>query len=55
MSSGALAGLKVIDVSTLFAGPLAAGDAPQLAELLYETYRYQTGPVADFLAALDTP
>jgi hypothetical protein len=38
-----------------FAGPIAAGDAPQLAELLFETYRYLTGPVADFLASLDTP
>lgn len=38
-----------------FAGPIAAGDAPQLAELLYETYRYLTGPVASFLATLDTP
>lgn len=38
-----------------FAGPIAVGDAPQLAELLYETYRYLTGPVGDFLAALDTP
>jgi len=38
-----------------FAGPIAVGDAPQLAELLYETYRYVTGPVCDFLTALDTP
>ncbi|MBX3462174.1 MAG: hypothetical protein KF830_03310 [Planctomycetes bacterium] len=38
-----------------FTGPIAAGDAPQLAELLYETYRYLTGPVAAYLAALDTP
>jgi len=37
-----------------FAGPIATGDAPQLAELLYETYRYLTGPVGDFLASLDT-
>ena len=38
-----------------FAGPITIGDAPQLAELPYETYRYLTGPVCDFLAALDTP
>jgi hypothetical protein len=38
-----------------FTGPIGAGDAPQLAELLYETYRYLTGPVGAFLAALDTP
>lgn len=38
-----------------FAGPITIGDAPQLAELLYETYRYLTGPVSDFLASLDTP
>lgn len=38
-----------------FAGPIATGDAPQLAELLYETYRYLTGPVAAFLSSLDTP
>ncbi|MBL9077325.1 MAG: hypothetical protein JNL08_07475 [Planctomycetes bacterium] len=38
-----------------FTGPIAAGDAPQLAELLYETYRYLSGPVAEFLSALDTP
>ena len=38
-----------------FAGPVATGDAPQLAELLYETYRYLTGPVGAFLASLDTP
>jgi hypothetical protein len=38
-----------------FAGPIGVGDAPQLAELLYETYRYLTGPVGEFLASLDTP
>lgn len=38
-----------------FTGPIGVGDAPQLAELLYETYRYVTGPVCDFLSALDTP
>jgi hypothetical protein len=38
-----------------FTGPIGTGDAPQLAELLYETYRYLTGPVAALLASLDTP
>jgi hypothetical protein len=38
-----------------FAGPIGAGDAPRLAELLFETYRYLTGPVTNFLASLDTP
>jgi hypothetical protein len=37
------------------AAPLAAADAPQLAEMLFATYRYLSGPVCDFLAALDTP
>lgn len=38
-----------------FTGPIAVGDSPQLAELLYETYRYVTGPVGEFLASMDTP
>lgn len=38
-----------------FAGPIATGDAPQLAELLFETYRYLTGPVSEFLASMDVP
>lgn len=38
-----------------FTGPVGVGDTPQLAELLYETYRYLTGPVSTFLASLDTP
>jgi hypothetical protein len=37
-----------------FAGPIAVGDAPLLANLLYSTYRYLTGPICDFLARLDT-
>jgi hypothetical protein len=36
-------------------GPVATTDAPQLAEHLYATYRFLSGPVCSFLAALDTP
>lgn len=38
-----------------FAGPIAVGEAPQLAGLLDATYRYLAGPVCDFLAAIDAP
>jgi hypothetical protein len=38
-----------------FPVPTAAADAPQLAEQLLSTYRFQGGPVCDFLAKLDTP
>ncbi|MBM4060277.1 MAG: hypothetical protein FJ265_04140 [Planctomycetes bacterium] len=38
-----------------FAGPIATGEAPQLANLLYATYRYLTGPACAFLASFDTP
>lgn len=38
-----------------FAAPVAAADAPQLANHLYSTYRFLTGPVCDFLSNLDTP
>jgi hypothetical protein len=44
-----------IETTGSFAGPVATGEAPQFAELLFETYRYLTGPVGNFLAALDTP
>ncbi len=44
-----------VETTGSFAGPVGVGDAPQFAELLYETYRYLTGPVGAFLAALDTP
>ncbi len=38
-----------------FAAPVAAADAPQLANHLYSTYRFLAGPVCDFLSNLDTP
>lgn len=38
-----------------FAGPIPAAEAPQLANHLYATYRFLTGPVCDFLGSLDTP
>ena len=38
-----------------FATPITVGDAPQLANHLYATYRFLTGQVGDFLASLDTP
>ncbi len=38
-----------------FAAPVAAADAPRLANLLESTYRFTTGPVCNFLATLDTP
>ena len=38
-----------------FAAPIAAADAPRLANLLDATYRFVTGPVCNFLASLDTP
>jgi hypothetical protein len=37
-----------------FAAPIAVADAPQLANHLYATYRFLTGPIGDFLATLDT-
>jgi hypothetical protein len=44
-----------IENTASHAAPLATADAPQLAELLFSTYRYLSGPVCDFLATLDTP
>lgn len=38
-----------------FPGPVATTDAPQLANPLFSTYRYLSGPVCDFLSSLDTP
>jgi hypothetical protein len=38
-----------------FPAPTAAANAPQLADLLFRTYRWLSGPVCDFLSALDTP
>jgi len=38
-----------------FASPITVGDAPQLANHLYATYRFLTGQIGDFLATLDTP
>lgn len=38
-----------------FALPIPAAEAPQLANHLYATYRFLTGPVCDFLGNLDTP
>lgn len=38
-----------------FAGPMQAGDAPRLANHLYSTYRFLTGPVSEFLSTLDKP
>lgn len=44
-----------IECTGSFAGPVAVGDAPQLANHLYSTYRFLTGPVCEFLASLDKP
>jgi len=44
-----------LENTSSFAGPMAVADAPQLANHLYATYRFLSGPVCDFLAALDTP
>ncbi|MCA8973888.1 MAG: hypothetical protein KDC98_04165 [Planctomycetes bacterium] len=38
-----------------FAGPIQTADVPRLANHLYSTYRFLTGPVSSFLADLDTP
>ncbi len=38
-----------------FTAPVAASNAPALADLLGSTYRWLTGPVCSFLANLDTP
>lgn len=38
-----------------FTTPVAAANAPALADLLASTYRWLTGPVCSFLANLDTP
>lgn len=38
-----------------FPGPIVATEAPQLANHLFSTYRYLSGPVCEFLSALDTP
>lgn len=44
-----------IESTGSFAGPVAIADTPQLANHLYSTYRFLTGPVCDFLASLDKP
>lgn len=38
-----------------FPTPIGIADAPRLANHLYSTYRFLTGPVGEFLSALDTP
>lgn len=38
-----------------FAGPIPVENLPQLANYLYATYRFLTGPVGDFLARFDQP
>jgi hypothetical protein len=38
-----------------YPGAIATADAPQLAEQLYATYRYLSGPICNFLSGLDTP
>jgi hypothetical protein len=36
-----------------YSTPIPAGDEPRLANHIYSTYRFLTGPVSDFLAGLD--
>ncbi|MCA8947902.1 MAG: hypothetical protein KDE27_00270 [Planctomycetes bacterium] len=43
-----------IENTGAFAGPTQAAEVPRLADNLYATYRFLTGPVCDFLAGLDT-
>jgi hypothetical protein len=38
-----------------FTVPIAAENLPQVANALYTTYRFLTGPVGDFLGRFDTP
>lgn len=44
-----------LENTTFFAGAVATADLPQLAEELYATYRFLTGPVGEFLASYDHP
>ncbi len=44
-----------IENTASFAGPIPLAETPTLANHLQATYRFLTGPVADFLAAFDTP
>jgi hypothetical protein len=37
------------------AGAIAQNQLPQVADQLYATYAFLTGPVAEFLAAHDRP
>jgi hypothetical protein len=38
-----------------FTGPVTTANLPQLAEQIYDTYRFLTGPVGEFLAGYDHP
>lgn len=44
-----------LENTTSFPAPVPVADAPRLANHLYATYRFLTGPVGEFLSALDTP
>ena len=40
-----------LEVTGTFAGAVPAAEIPQVAEHLYATYRFLTGPTCDFVAA----
>jgi hypothetical protein len=44
-----------IEDTCSFTGPLPAAELPQIANLLYDSYRFLTGPVGSFLASYDRP
>lgn len=44
-----------IETTSTHAGPVQTSALPQVAEQLYVTYRFLTGPVCEFLARYDQP
>jgi hypothetical protein len=44
-----------LEVTGTFAGALSANEIPQVADHLYATYGFLTGPVADYIARHDQP
>ena len=44
-----------IEVTSAFAGAVPASELPKVAEHLYDTYRFLTGPVFEFVSSYDRP